>query len=69
MNAASGMEISIFELATIIKNKTKSKAIIEEFETEHFQEDRSLISLKKLREIINIKSFIPLEDGINQLIS
>ena len=69
LNAASGMEISIFELATIIKNKIKSKAIIEESETEPFQEDRSSISLKKLSEIINVKSFIPLENGIDQLIS
>tara|TARA_B110000003_G_scaffold156884_1_gene157339 strand:+ start:7423 stop:8325 length:903 start_codon:yes stop_codon:yes gene_type:complete len=67
VNGASGTEISIYDLAMIIKKYFKNSKL-NNLEDEHYKSDRSKISTKKLQKIININEFISLENGIKELI-
>lgn len=67
INGVSGKEISIFNLAKIIKNNFKNSKL-NNLEDEYYKSSRSKISTVKLQTIINIDEFISLDTGINDLI-
>jgi UDP-glucose 4-epimerase len=67
INGISGKEISILNLAKIIKNNFKNSKL-NNLEDENYKSNRSKISTVKLQTIINIDEFISLENGIKDLI-
>ena len=71
INGASGKEISIFNLALIIKEcyKNKSDVIIGDTLDVDNYEDRSKVSVEKLKKIINLDTFITIKEGIKELIA
>ena len=69
INGASGIETSILELAELVKEKFTENIEIENIENECFLEDRSVVNVDKLNNIIEVSSFISLKEGINGLIS
>ena len=69
VNAASGIETTIMELAEVIKFNLNGKVVIENVEKESFIEDRSVIDVSKLNTIIDTKKFVDLKTGISQILS
>lgn len=67
LNAASGNEVSILELANIIAGNFVETVEIETSEEEDFQENRASICLDKLNRIIDTSLFINLSDGIQKM--
>jgi UDP-glucose 4-epimerase len=67
LNAASGTETSLFELASIIKKNISKSVLIENEDKPNFTSNRSKIDVTKLNKIIDTSSFVDLNDGINQI--
>ncbi|MBC7640978.1 MAG: NAD(P)-dependent oxidoreductase [Flavobacterium sp.] len=68
VNAASGSETYLLELAQVInQNLSENIEIINSNEND-FIENRSKINIDKLKKIINVIDFIDLKTGINQLL-
>jgi UDP-glucose 4-epimerase len=67
LNAASGIETSLLELATIIRSNCSEEVTIENEDQNDFVSNRSKINVEKLNQIINTDSFISLNEGINQI--
>jgi UDP-glucose 4-epimerase len=67
LNAASGIETSLFELALIIKKNISKSVLIENEDKPNFTTNRSKIDVTKLNKIIDTSSFVDLNDGINQI--
>lgn len=68
LNVASGVETSLYQLATIIKNNVDKSITIINKEEELSVPNRAVISIEKLNSIIETKKFIDLDNGINQLV-
>lgn len=69
INGASGIETTILELAQIIKNNLSVTIEINNREENEFKNDRSVIDVDFLKEIINIKNFKDLNIGIREIIA
>ena len=67
LNAASGVETSLFELALIVKKHTSESVVIENEDQTNFTSNLSKVDVTKLNQIIDTTSFISLKDGINQI--
>lgn len=67
LNVASGVETSLLELASIVKNNSSESVLIENEDQVGFISNRSKIDVAKLNEIIKTDSFVPLNEGINQI--
>lgn len=69
LNAASGVETSLYELATIVKNSVNESITIINNEEELSTPSRAVISVEKLNSIIDTKKFIDIKKGVNQLVT
>lgn len=67
LNGASGHEVSILELANIIGRSFTDTVEIVNIEEENINENRSLISIDKLKKIIDTSLFVNLSDGIQKM--
>lgn len=67
LNGASGNEVSILELANIIARSFIDTVEIVNIEEENINENRSLISIDKLKKIIDTSLFVNLSDGIQKM--
>jgi UDP-glucose 4-epimerase len=68
LNAASGIETSVIELAKIINSFFEEHIEIQNVEKEKFNEDRAVVNVSKLKQIIDINSFVDLKTGIKEMI-
>ena len=68
LNGASGLEISIFKLSETIKEQLNDAIIINNIETDKSQYDRAQIDVSKLNSLIDVSSFLSLEEGIKSMI-
>ncbi|MGS0748833.1 NAD-dependent epimerase/dehydratase family protein [Halpernia sp. GG3] len=64
LNAASGNELSLLELANIISSKVGKDIEVVNHEDENFIENRALINVDKLNNIIDTSRFINISAGI-----
>lgn len=69
LNAASGNEITVMELAELIKIFFGEYIEIHNTESEEFIQDRSVVSVEKLKKIIDVSGFVDLKAGIKEMIS
>ena len=67
LNAASGVETSLFELALIVKKNASESAVIDNEDQTNFASNLSKVDVTKLNQIIDTTSFISLNDGIDQI--
>lgn len=67
LNAASGVETSLFQLASIIKKNTNESVVIENEDQPNFVSNFSKINVEKLKKIIDTTGFVNLNEGINQI--
>lgn len=67
LNAASGVETSLFELASIVKKHTSELVVIENEDQADFDSNRSKINVDKLNQIISTSSFVSMDEGVNQI--
>lgn len=68
INAASGVETTLYELSTILRNATAKSVVIENVDHENVHPNRAVINISKLQPFINTEEFISLEKGINQIL-
>jgi UDP-glucose 4-epimerase len=68
VNGASGIEITILQMAKVIKECFPNNIEIENIENPSFVENRSCIDVNKLKTIFAIKDFIKIKEGINEMI-
>lgn len=67
LNAASGEEISLLELASIVKKNISESIEIENDDHDDFTFNPSKINVNKLNQIINTDSFLSMDEGIKQV--
>jgi len=67
LNGASGVEISLSELALIVKRNISESIEIENEDHDNLTFNLSKINVTKLNKIINSDSFLSLDEGIKQL--
>lgn len=67
LNGASGNEVSLLELANIIAKSFNDTIEIINIEEENINENRALISIDKLKKIIDTSLFINLSNGIQKM--
>jgi UDP-glucose 4-epimerase len=67
LNAASGAETSLLELASIVKKHTSELVVIENEDQDDFDSNRSKIDVTKLNQIIDTTTFVSINDGIRQI--
>lgn len=68
LNGASGVEISILKLSETIKEQLNDAIIINNIEADKSQYDRAQIDVSKLNSLIDVSSFLSLEEGIKSMI-
>lgn len=68
LNAASGKEISILNLAKLIKENIDNTILITNVEVEDFIEDRAKINIDKLKKSIDVEDFIQINSGLIEMI-
>ena len=69
INGASGKEISILELAELIALNFQEKIEIENNNEENFAEDRAVINVDKLKQIIDISKFSNMGTTLQKMIN
>tara|TARA_Y100000385_G_scaffold224424_1_gene234664 strand:- start:4 stop:879 length:876 start_codon:yes stop_codon:yes gene_type:complete len=69
LNGATGIETSMNELTTLIKNLTSSNKEIKIYNKLKFIKDRAVISTFELQQIINTSQFVKIQDGLSELFS
>lgn len=67
INGASGTETTVLKLAEIIKQLSAENIEIQNIETDNFKEDRAVVNVDKLSKIIDVKGFVNLTHGINEM--
>lgn len=68
INGATGIETSILKIAETIAEKFSEVIQIDNVEIDNFQNDRSVVSIEKLKKIIDVEAFINISDGIQKMI-
>ncbi len=68
VNAASGKETSLLELANFITEIINKNIEINNSESDNFIDNRSVININKLATIINTNDFIDIKNGIKQIL-
>lgn len=68
INAASGTETFLMDLANIVAENFQDCKVINSNQLPEIEENRSVISTDKLSEMIAIDSFISLENGIKKML-
>lgn len=69
LNAASGEEVSLFKLASIISEEFTDSVEIINTDKYNFGYNRSDINIEKLDKVIDIDSFTKINDGIQRMIN
>lgn len=67
INGASGKETSILKLAEIIAGQFDEAVEIENNEDDNFSEDRAVVSVGRLKQIIDTDKFLDLQIGIQKM--
>ena len=69
VNAASGTEVFLTDLANNVSKMFANTEVINVSSTKNFNENRAVIDVQKLSKIIDVNSFIDFEKGLKQLIN
>ncbi|MFV8465659.1 NAD-dependent epimerase/dehydratase family protein [Flavobacterium sp. LB1P62] len=67
LNVASGIETSLFKLATIVKNNFSEPIAIENNDETNFIPNLSKVNVDKLNTVINTNGFLDLTEEINRI--
>lgn len=69
LNAASGEEVSLFDLACIIRDATGWNVKVRNNDEMDIDENRSDVKIDKLREIIDTEEFISIKVGVQKMLN